>query len=191
MPRSDDTSATSATGSDTTSATRSDTTSATGNAQNFRDVVGRFATGVTIVTTQHAGTNYGMTASAVSSLSLEPPMLLVCINRASPTGDAVRRSGVFIVNVLSEDQADLARRFAMRVPDRFAGVEVARTTLGPVRIAGALAHIECQVVEGVDAGTHTIFIAEVEHAQGREGAPLAYFRGQYTSLAGATVYRTR
>jgi flavin reductase (DIM6/NTAB) family NADH-FMN oxidoreductase RutF len=151
-------------------------------AQTFSDVIGRFATGVTIITSRHGETDYGMTASAVSSLSLQPPMLLVCINRASPTGDAVRRSGAFVVNVLAEDQADLAYRFAMPALDKFAGVDVARTTLGPVSIAGALARIECRVVEGVDAGTHTIFIGRVARAVGREGAPLAYFRGQYGQL---------
>jgi flavin reductase (DIM6/NTAB) family NADH-FMN oxidoreductase RutF len=150
--------------------------------QTFRDVVGRFATGVTIITTHHAGIHYGMTASAVSSLSLEPPMLLVCINRAAPTGEAVRHSGVFIVNVLGEDQADLAQRFATRAHDKFAGVEVAHAALGPLTIVGALAHIECRVVDGVDAGTHTIFIGRVERAEGHHGAPLAYFRGQYGQL---------
>ncbi|HSK95896.1 MAG TPA: flavin reductase [Euzebyales bacterium] len=156
--------------------------SGSGEAQTFRDVIGRFATGVTIVTSHHAGRDHGMTASAVASLSLQPPMLLVCINRASPTGDAVRRSGTFVVNVLAEDQADLAHRFAMPSSDKFSGVDVTRTTLDPVTIAGALAHIECRVVEGVDAGTHTIFIGQVERAEGREGAPLAYFRGQYGQL---------
>jgi flavin reductase (DIM6/NTAB) family NADH-FMN oxidoreductase RutF len=153
-----------------------------GDVQTFRDVIGRFATGVTVITSRHADVDYGMTASAVSSLSLQPPMLLVCINRASPTGDAVRRSGAFVVNVLAEDQADLAHRFAIRSPDKFSGVDVAPTGLGPVSIAGALAHIECRVVEGVDAGTHTIFIGRVSRAEGREGAPLAYFRGQYGQL---------
>jgi flavin reductase (DIM6/NTAB) family NADH-FMN oxidoreductase RutF len=153
-----------------------------GDAQAFRDVIGRFATGVTVITSRHVGIDYGMTASAVSSLSLQPPMLLACINRASPTGDAIRGSGAFVVNVLAEDQADLAQRFAVRSRDKFSGVEVVPTGLGPVSIAGALAHIECRVVEGVDAGTHTIFIGRVSRAEGREGAPLAYFRGRYEQL---------
>ena len=152
------------------------------DANTFRDVIGRFATGVTVITSRHADLDYGMTASAVSSLSLRPPMLLVCINRASPTGDAVRRSGAFVVNVLDEDQADLAHRFAMPSSDKFSGVDTTRSALGPVSITGALAHIECRVVEGVDAGTHTIFIGRVQRAEGREGAPLAYFRGQYGQL---------
>jgi flavin reductase (DIM6/NTAB) family NADH-FMN oxidoreductase RutF/DNA-binding FadR family transcriptional regulator len=148
-------------------------------AQTFRDVVGRFATGVTVVTTRHDGRDFGLTASAVSSLSLEPPMLLVCINLASPTGDAIHRSGVFTVNVLAEDQARLAQRFATRHVDKFTGVETARGGLGTVTLAGALACIDCHVVEDVVAGTHRIFIGAVQHAVGREGAPLAYFRGQF------------
>jgi flavin reductase (DIM6/NTAB) family NADH-FMN oxidoreductase RutF/DNA-binding FadR family transcriptional regulator len=148
-------------------------------AQTFRDVVGRFATGVTIVTTRHDGRDYGLTASAFSSLSLEPPMLLVCINLASPTGDAIHRSGIFTVSVLAEDQARLAQRFATRHADKFAGVETSRGALGTIMLAGALAYIDCHVAEDVVAGTHRIFIGAVQHAVGREGAPLAYFRGQF------------
>jgi flavin reductase (DIM6/NTAB) family NADH-FMN oxidoreductase RutF len=150
--------------------------------QTFRDVIGRFATGVTVVTTHHDGHDHGMTASAVSSLSLEPPMLLVCINVASPTGDAVHRSRMFTINVLAESQATLAQRFAERHDDKFDGVATARGTLGALTLNGALAHIECRVVEDVAAGTHRIFIGEVARAIGREGAPLAYFRGEYGQL---------
>lgn len=150
--------------------------------QTFRDVIGRFATGVTVVTTHHDGDDHGMTASAVSSLSLEPPMLLVCINVASPTGDAVHRSRMFTINVLAEGQATLAQRFAERHDDKFGGVATARGTLGALTLNGALAHIECRVVEDVAAGTHRIFIGEVARAIGREGAPLAYFRGEYGQL---------
>ena len=151
-------------------------------AQSFRDVIGRFATGVTVITAHADGHDHGMTASAVSSLSLTPPMLLVCINLASPTGDAVHRSRRFTVNVLAEDQARLAQRFATRHDDRFDGVATVRGQLGALMLSGALAHIECRVAEDVAAGTHRIFIGEVVDAVGRDGAPLAYFRGQYGQL---------
>jgi flavin reductase (DIM6/NTAB) family NADH-FMN oxidoreductase RutF len=157
-------------------------TSAKPTAQAFRDVIGRFATGVTVVTTHHDGQDHGMTASAVSSLSLQPPMLLACINLASPTGDAIHRSRRFTINVLCEDQATLAQRFAQRHDDKFDGVATTRGTLGALTLDGALAHIECRVVEDVTAGTHRIFIGEVARAVGREGAPLAYFRGQFGQL---------
>jgi flavin reductase (DIM6/NTAB) family NADH-FMN oxidoreductase RutF/DNA-binding FadR family transcriptional regulator len=156
--------------------------SAEPTAQTFRDVIGRFATGVTVVTTHHDGHDHGMTASAVSSLSLQPPMLLVCINVASPTGDAVHRSRIFTINVLAEGQANLAQRFATSHADKFEGVSTARGTLGALTLTGALASIECRVVEDVAAGTHRIFIGEVAHAEAREGAPLAYFRGEFGQL---------
>src|SRR6185312_3559281 len=91
----------------------------------FRDVIGHFASGVTVVTVLHDGRAYGTTASAVSSLSLEPPMLLICMNRDSETGRAIAESGRFAVNVLGEDQADLAVRFARKGGHKFDGVAVA------------------------------------------------------------------
>ena len=152
------------------------------NSEEFRDVIGRFATGVTVVTAADGDRRFGSTASAVSSLSLEPPMLLVCLNRSSATGAAVARTGSFAVNILAEDQDHLARRFASREPDKFRGVAVA-TGHGPHPLLdGALAHLECRVTKRVDGGTHTVFLGEIDHALGREGAPLAYFRGQFGRL---------
>src|SRR3954454_10271828 len=84
----------------------------------YRDVVGHFMSGVTVITTAHNGTRFGVTASAVSSLSLDPPMLLVCLNRHLPTADAVSSAGVFAVNILTQDQGDLATQFATRHPDK-------------------------------------------------------------------------
>ena len=152
------------------------------DAAAFRNVIGRFATGVTVVTAHADGVDHGLTASAVSSLSLAPPMLLVCINRAAATHEAVRRSGAFAVNVLSEDQASLARRFATPLADKFAGVATRRGTLGPRLLDDALATIECRVAEAVVAGTHSIVLGRVVHATARDGAPLAYFRGQFGQL---------
>ena len=89
---------------------------------DFRDVIGRFASGVTVITTRHEGRNYGSTASAVSSLSAEPPMLLICLNKASASAHAVAASGTFAVNVLAEDHVQLAGRFASKLADKFEGV---------------------------------------------------------------------
>src|SRR5437588_9265131 len=89
-------------------------------ADEFRDVIGRFASGVTVITTWHGGTPFGTTASAVSSLSLEPPMLLICMNKESSTGAAVARTRHFAVNILGEDQPDLAVHFASKGVDQFA-----------------------------------------------------------------------
>jgi flavin reductase (DIM6/NTAB) family NADH-FMN oxidoreductase RutF len=151
----------------------------------FRDVIGRFATGVTVITTTVAGVDHGTTASAVSSLSLEPPMLLVCLNRTSDTQDAVLRSGVFGVNVLAEDQGEIAYRFAKKGADKFDGVGVRHGTTGVPLIEHALAHLECEVQETVPGGTHTVFLARVHRVAGSGGAPLTYFRGRFGRLESA------
>lgn len=150
--------------------------------ERFRDVVGRFASGVTVVTTAHAGADFGMTASAMCSLSLAPPMVLVCVNRRVPTRAAVGRSGVFAVNILDEDQAELAVRFATPHADKFAGVAVTRGPLGCPLVGGALAWLECRVAEDVAGGSHSVFFGEVEAADARDGNPLAYFRGEFGQL---------
>ena len=148
----------------------------------FKDVAGRFASGVTVITAIHDDIRLGATASAVSSLSLEPPMLLICLNRGSASGQAIAEVGRFAVNVLGEEHSELAVRFASRAPDRFAGVKVVQGLGGIPLLAEALATIECRVVETVIGGTHFVFLAEVEGASVRAGPPLAYFRGQFGRL---------
>jgi flavin reductase (DIM6/NTAB) family NADH-FMN oxidoreductase RutF/DNA-binding FadR family transcriptional regulator len=148
----------------------------------FRDVIGRFATGVTVVTTRDGDGDHGMTASAISSLSLEPPMLLVCVHRRSRTAGAVRGSGHFTVNVLAEDQAAAAQRFATPVDDRFAGVATTRGPMGTLLLDGCLAHIDCEVEDLFAAATHHIVTGRVQRVAARAGAPLAYFRGQFGQL---------
>jgi 4-nitrophenol 2-monooxygenase / 4-nitrocatechol 4-monooxygenase, reductase component len=147
--------------------------------ESFRRVIGHFATGVTVITTRDGSDDRGATASAVSSLSLEPPLLLVCLNTRSGTQDVVRRSGVFGVNILDEDQGVLAERFAMPGGGAFTGTAILRGELGVPLLADALAYCECRVVEDVQAGTHRVFLAEVVEAVAREGTPLTYFRGQF------------
>jgi flavin reductase (DIM6/NTAB) family NADH-FMN oxidoreductase RutF/DNA-binding GntR family transcriptional regulator len=148
----------------------------------FRDVVGRFTAGVTVITTTDGDARFGMTASAMCSLSLDPPMVLTCLNRSSVTRDAVSRTGTFAVNILGEDQADLALRFATPSDDKFAGVGVTAGILGCPLLHGTLASLECDVVEEVTGGTHSVFLGEVRGAQARDGNPLAYFRGQFGQL---------
>jgi flavin reductase (DIM6/NTAB) family NADH-FMN oxidoreductase RutF len=148
----------------------------------FRDVVGHFASGVTIVTAHSEGVDYGVTANAVTSLSLEPPMMLVCLNRNSRTQGAVSRSKAFSVNILNEGQGDLAVRFASSGPDKFDGVGLRYGDLGSPLLEDALAHLECWVVEEVLAGTHQVFLAGVHRAERFDGAPLAYFRGRFGRL---------
>jgi flavin reductase (DIM6/NTAB) family NADH-FMN oxidoreductase RutF/DNA-binding GntR family transcriptional regulator len=147
--------------------------------QEFRDVIGRFASGVTVITTRVDDQDFGSTVSAVSSLTDEPPMLLVCLNKASATGQAVKRSGTFAVNVLAEDHVEVAARFASRIPDKFRGLPVERAHQGSPLLPGSIAHLICTVQEHVVAGTHYAFLARVDAATSSPGHPLAYFRGMF------------
>ena len=148
----------------------------------FRDVIGRFASGVTVITTSADDGDHGTTASAVSSLSLDPPMLLVCLNRTSDTRAAILRSGVFGVNILAEHQGAIAAAFARKGADKFAGVDIVRGSTGVPLVDDALAHLECEVHETTTGGTHTVFLARVREASGTDSAPLTYFRGRFGRL---------
>ncbi|MCG2621444.1 flavin reductase [Arthrobacter sp. I2-34] len=150
----------------------------------FRNVVGHFASGVTVITTVVDGELFGTTASAVSSLSMEPPMMLACLNRSSSTHDAVVKAGWFGINILAEDQSDLAMKFGRKGADKFDGVSVTRSQHGGVPLLdGALAQIVCKVEETPTGGTHTVFLGLVAEAGAREGAePLAYYRGTFGRL---------
>lgn len=144
----------------------------------FREVIGRFATGVTVITTADGETLFGATASAVTSLSDSPPMLLVCLNRSARTASAVSSSGRFAVNVLGEDAAEIALRFAGRQPDKFESTEYELHDGLPL-ISGAIAHLICETFEQTTGGTHLVFLARVVHASSFPGHPLAYFRGKF------------
>jgi flavin reductase (DIM6/NTAB) family NADH-FMN oxidoreductase RutF len=148
----------------------------------FRDVIGHFPTGVTVVTTWDDGEPLGTTASAVSALCAEPPMVLVCLNELSSTGSAIGRTGAFGISILAEGQDELARRFATKSADKFAGLEFTTAPGGQPLLAGALAHLECRVSERVLAGTHTVFLADVERGTKGDGTPLAYYRGRFGRL---------
>jgi flavin reductase (DIM6/NTAB) family NADH-FMN oxidoreductase RutF/DNA-binding GntR family transcriptional regulator len=159
----------------------------------FRRVIGNFMTGVVVITTEHDGARRGMTVSAVSSLSLDPPMLLVCLNAGSSTQEAVHRSGRFAVNILAEHQGDIAERFARPgSDDKFAGLSAKPGRTGVPVLPDVLATVECRVVEVVGGGTHRVFLAEAVCADATEGSPLAYFRGKFGKFElgqDAEVYR--
>lgn len=154
--------------------------------EEFRDVMGHFASGVTVITTLDGAEPLGTTASAISSLSLEPPMLLVCLNRDSVTGQGIQRSRAFGVNILEAGQEALARHFAQKGENKFADVPFAPGAVGQPLLADALAHLECRVTEEVTVATHSVFLAEVETAGARAGTPLAYFRGRFGRLDSGT-----
>jgi flavin reductase (DIM6/NTAB) family NADH-FMN oxidoreductase RutF len=150
----------------------------------FRSVLSRFASGVTVITSRDAnGTDYGMTVSAFSSLSLDPPLVLVCIDE-SATWHAVLPEAVhFNVHVLGIEQEAISRRFAGDRADRFADVSHARGENGVIQLHGVLALLECRITARHAGGDHTIVVGEVERAHADDGDPLVYFRGGYQRLA--------
>ncbi len=151
----------------------------------FRRILGHFATGVTVVTTCDADARpTGLTVSAFASLSLDPPLVLVCVDHKSQTYPALRERGRFAINVLNADQEVVSRRFASTRLDKFDAVPYRLSSLGLPLIDGALAHLECATVSTHVAGDHTIFVGRVEQAGVGGGAPLLYYRGQYGHLQG-------
>lgn len=149
----------------------------------FRAALGRFATGITVITALGAdGSDHGMTVSAFSSLSLQPPLVLVCIGHDASMYEVLMEAQHFAVNVLSAGQEALARRFAETGAQRFAGIGYSRGDEGMAVLNDVLAHVECRRVATHEAGDHTIIVGETENAVVREGRPLLYYRGGYAQL---------
>lgn len=148
----------------------------------FRNAIGRFLTGVTVITTAHDGVPHGITASAVASLSVDPPTLLVCLNKQSATRGAIAAARRFVVNVLAADQSGLAMHFASKSPEKFARLQVENGAHGLPRLPGAIATLDCAVVAEVDGGTHSIFVGRAEAGSAGGGAPLGYFRGRFVQV---------
>jgi flavin reductase (DIM6/NTAB) family NADH-FMN oxidoreductase RutF len=152
-------------------------------AAQFRQLLGRFATGVTVVTAPRAdGQPAGMTASSVASVSLEPPLLLVVVDRKNDMHDALLAATHFAINILAADQEALARRFAAVEANRFDGVGYREGRHGVPLIDGVLAHIECAKQASVPGGDHTVFFGLVTGGEVSERRPLLYYRGGYASL---------
>jgi flavin reductase (DIM6/NTAB) family NADH-FMN oxidoreductase RutF len=157
----------------------------------FRTALRCVAAGVTVVTTRDRdGRPSGLTASAFTSVSLRPPLVLVCVDHAATAYPALREHGWFAVNVLRRDQEELSRRFSESGGDKFAGVPHREGRAGLPLLDGTLAALECRVVRTHEAGDHTIFIGEVEGTAARGGPPLVYFHGAYHGL-GADAEPTR
>lgn len=150
----------------------------------FRQLLGRFATGVTVVTALDGdGRPHGMTANSLSSISLQPPLVLVAVEKIAVMHDVLFHAPRWVINILSDRQETLSRRFARREDDRFDGLGYAPSSAGVPLLDGALAHIECERWAIHDAGDHTIFIGRVTGGTAHDGRPLGYFRGGYTELA--------
>lgn len=158
--------------------------------RSFRKALGCFATGVTVVTSVNPvdSSPLGVTVSAFSSLSLEPPLVLFCLGNKNSSLDAYKNSGRFVINILAEAQKDLSIRFASRTEDKWAGVAYQAGLGGVPVLSGCLANLECSLVNTVDGGDHVIFIGQVENLHYQEGgSPLLYFRGSYMECGNATV----
>ena len=153
----------------------------------FRKLAGHWLTGVSVVTTvDQNGQPVGMTMSAVTSLSLDPPQFLICVDNRARTLAAIVARGHFCINYLRQDQENLASAFARRGEDRFAALAHRVEHTGSPVLEGAIAFIECRVNAVHPGGDHTIIIGDVAHGDAPGGEPLAYFRGSYRRLESLT-----
>jgi flavin reductase (DIM6/NTAB) family NADH-FMN oxidoreductase RutF len=149
----------------------------------FRMACGKFATGITIVTVIGPdGLPHGMTVNSFTSVSLDPPLVLVCIDRKATIRPKLEAANAIGINVLAENQRDLSAQFSRRGTDRFETTPWFAGELGVPLIDGALAHYECETERITDGGDHLIFIAEVRHLQCFNGRPLLYYASGYETL---------
>lgn len=153
----------------------------------FRKAMGSFATGVTVITVDYEGEVHGMTANAFTSVSLDPLLVLVCVDHRARTHTHLHARKRFGVNVLAENQRTISEYYARPTPthqnaEQEAGARFDRTQHGTPVLHGALSYLECRLHSAQDAGDHTIFIAEVEDVVVRAGDPLLYFRSAYRQI---------
>ena len=156
---------------------------------DFRDVLSCWSTGVTVVTSREGDEIHGMTVNSFSSLTGEPPLVLFCGDQSAHTHELVTKSGVFAVNILSEDQEEISNVFAGRnqeaEPDRFDGLSYREALTGAPIIDESLAYLDCRVIASHPQGTHTIFVGAVLVAKvlRPSGQPLLYFDRHYRQFA--------
>ncbi|MFY9556183.1 MAG: flavin reductase family protein [Blastocatellia bacterium] len=150
----------------------------------FRTALSRFVSGVTVVTALDSDKRpAGITVSAFSSVSLEPPLVLACIDKNASLHGCLPEGSHFAVNILAADQEHVSRRFASKDEERFDGAGYKQGVSGAPLLDGALAHIECRVVHAYPGGDHTIIVGEVESTSVGDHKPLAYYRGGYAELS--------
>jgi len=157
------------------------------DSHEFRRALGHFATGVTIITVDLDGEVHGMTANAFSSVSLDPTLVLVCVDHSTRTHAHLHEKKRFGINMLCDDQRRISEYYARpeRIHERAeeeAGARFDRTRHGTPVLHGALAYLECRLHSAQEAGDHTIFIAEVEEVVVHDGQPLLFFRGKYRKV---------
>ena len=149
----------------------------------FKSAMGRFASGVTVVTTVADGERFGITVSAFSSLSLDPPLVLICIAKRAPSHEAIKNAGKFVANILSADQEEVSNKFASRAEDKFEGIAWHDGDLGLPVIEGSLGSVECVLHSSLDGGDHSIYVGRVVGAHLTDGQPLIYGQGGYRRLS--------
>lgn len=153
------------------------------NKDEFRAALSRFASGVTVVTTKDADGNlHGLTVSAFCSVSLEPPLILICIDKHTVSHYAFQESRRFIVNVLREEQMHHSIQFAAPLADKFDGIAYYLNVEGIPVLEDALVNLECWLVNAHDNGDHTIFVGQIEKSHISDGKPLVYFHGNYRAV---------
>ena len=155
------------------------------NPTEFRAALSRFPSGVTVVTTKDAtGKLRGITVSAFCAVSLDPPLILVCIEKTTGSHRAFEQSRSFVVNFLSSSQSGLSERFASQLSDKFEGLDFRLGIDGVPILEGCIANLECLLANSYDGGDHTIFVGEVENVEIGDGEPLIYFHSNYGPIAG-------
>jgi flavin reductase (DIM6/NTAB) family NADH-FMN oxidoreductase RutF len=155
--------------------------------RRFRDVLGHLPTGVTVIAASGDDGPVGMAANSVTSLSLDPPLVLFCPAKSSSTWPRLRAAGAFCINVMAGHHEELTRQFAAKEADRFAGVEYTARETGPA-LTEAVAWVECRLRDEHDGGDHTIVVADVvaiEAAEAVDLEPLVFFKGRYGSFRAA------
>lgn len=154
------------------------------NAPEFKHLMRAVASSVSVVTTFHHGSPHGMTATAFSSVSAEPPTVLIVLNKGTRTHPLITASRHFVVNILRQDQVDLGVRFSGKIEDQFSDVAYHEGQLGAPILDGVVSYFECETVNEIDTGSHTIFVGRVVAGAANETSPLLYHGGQYKALAG-------
>ncbi len=155
----------------------------------FRRVLGHLPTGVTVITTNGAdGSPVGMAANSVTSVSLEPPLILVCPAKSSTTWPSIREVGMFCINIMAGHHEEVTRRFSLKGVDRFAGIAHDPGPCGPI-LKDAVGWIDCAIREEHDAGDHMIVVASVSRIEAAaDTAPLVFFRGVYGTFRAAAEF---
>ena len=153
------------------------------DAKEQRRIMGTFATGVTVVTTRTGDDLHGMTANAVTSLSLDPPLVLVAVDKESQSHQSIRGGNCFAVNILRDTQEEISQQFAQPGPKDFSSVPHRSGTTGAPILSDAIGYVDCQLREILPGGDHDIFVGEIVAGGTGEGEPLLYFGGKYRRLA--------